>query len=92
MVLTNNASRPGPVDEGLPEGAVGLADDLGLWWGVVVVLQELPLWAVILLLRWAKKVIAFFMTYPLSLTRVVPTAMMGLSSEEEYLSYVYLIN
>ena len=51
MVLTNNASRPGPVDEGLPEGAVGLADDLGLWWGVVVMLEELPLWAVILLLR-----------------------------------------
>ena len=56
LVLTNNASGPGSVDEGLPETAVGLADDLGLWWCVVVVLQELPLWAVILLQRLIKRV------------------------------------
>ena len=48
LVLTNNASRPGPVDEGLPEGAVWLADDLGRGRGVVVVLEELAFWAVVL--------------------------------------------
>ena len=46
--LTDDTSRPCPVDERLPEGAVRLADDLHCGWGIVVVLKELPLWAMVL--------------------------------------------
>ena len=46
--LTGDASRPAAVDEWLPEGPIRLADDLGCGRGVVVVLKELALWAVVL--------------------------------------------
>ena len=46
--LTGDASRPAAVDERLPEGPIRLADDLGCGRGVVVMLKELALWAVVL--------------------------------------------
>ena len=49
--LTDNASGPAAIDEWLPEGAVRLAEDPGLGGRVEVVLEIVPLWAVVLNFR-----------------------------------------
>ena len=46
--LTDDAFGPTAIDAWLPEGAVRLAQDPGLGGGVVVVLEEVPLRAVVL--------------------------------------------